>query len=53
MCVTFVLALASNQKKKKFSSREKPQEPDDRLTIPLASLHRLMELCILDLRHYA
>lgn len=52
MCVTFVLALASNQKKK-FSSREKPQEPDDRLTIPLASLHRLMELCILDLRHYA
>lgn len=51
MCVTFVLALASNQKK--FSSREKPQEPDDRLTIPLASLHRLMELCILDLRHYA
>lgn len=49
MCVTFVLALASNQKKSLVQEKNLRSQ----MMIPLASLHRLMELCILDLRHYA
>lgn len=45
------LALAPNST---FLVQGQTLEPDDQLTIPLfASLNHLMELCILDFRHYA